>query len=162
MLNRPADDAGLDTRLHTMRILWGAQLMTVGLFVLITRVTRPDPGRLDAVLPDNPTLLYGLAAAGLTAVASSFALKSIFFRRAAEQQQPGQAQTGLVLALALCETAALLGLVAMFVTWDDRAYLLFALGALGMLLHFPRREQLLVAFYGPGGSGRAGQRGEGF
>ena len=55
-------------------------------------------------------------------------------------------QAGFILALALCEVAALMGMVALFVTLSKYAYLLFALGALGMLLHFPRREQVEAAF----------------
>ncbi|HEX8353132.1 MAG TPA: hypothetical protein VF611_09550 [Pyrinomonadaceae bacterium] len=147
MMSRPADEVALDTRLRTMRILWAAQLLTVGLFFVVTRVTRPDVDAPGAAERNNPPLLYALAAAGLSAVVVSFVLKGIFYRRAAERQQPAQVQTGLVLALALCETAVLMGLVGFFITLSDYAYLLFVLGALGMALHFPRREQVQAAHY---------------
>jgi hypothetical protein len=55
-------------------------------------------------------------------------------------------QAGFTVVMALCESAVLFGLVGVFVTRNDAAYLLFALGALGMLLHFPRREQVESAF----------------
>ncbi len=56
-------------------------------------------------------------------------------------------QTGFIIAMALCESAVLFGLVGVFMTWNNYAYLLFALGALGEVLHFPRREQLMSAYY---------------
>jgi hypothetical protein len=40
-----------------------------------------------------------------------------------------------------------MGLVGVFTTWNDYAYALFALGALGEALHFPTREQVLSAYY---------------
>jgi F0F1-type ATP synthase membrane subunit c/vacuolar-type H+-ATPase subunit K len=130
-----------------MRILWAVFLTNVGLFVVVTRFVRADSGAADAGVRDNPTLLYALAAAGLASVALSFVLKAGFYGRGAERQEPAQVQTGFILALALCEAAALLGVVGLFVTWNDYAYLLFALGALGMILHFPRREQVQAAYY---------------
>ena len=59
-------------------------------------------------------------------------------------------QTGFILAMVLCEVAALMGLAALFVTLSNYAYLLFALGALGQALHFPRREEVMSAYYKPG------------
>jgi F0F1-type ATP synthase membrane subunit c/vacuolar-type H+-ATPase subunit K len=151
MMNRPAagaaPDAELNLRLRTMRILWGAFLMAVGLFVLVTRLARPDDETVAEMDGGNTTLLYVLAALALSAVVASFVLKAVFYSRAAARQQPGVLQTGFIVAMALCESAVLLGLVGVFVTWNDYAYLLFALGALGEVLHFPRREQLMSAYY---------------
>ena len=60
--------------------------------------------------------------------------------------QPAKFQTGFIIATALCEAAGLLGFVGIFVTHNREAYLLFAIGALGLLLHFPRRDQLAAAY----------------
>jgi hypothetical protein len=128
-----------------MRILWVVFLICVGLFALVTWVTRPSglPGEIGrGVRP----LLYALAALALSAVAASFVVKAGFYGRAEKHQQPMLVQAGFTLAMALCESGVLLGLVGIFVTRNDAAYLLFALGALGMLLHFPRREQVEAAF----------------
>ncbi|MET0624451.1 MAG: hypothetical protein ABW250_15830 [Pyrinomonadaceae bacterium] len=151
MMNRPAagaaSDAELNLRLRTMRIIWGAFLMAVGLFVLVTRLARPDDEAVAEMDGGNTTLLYVLAALALSTVVASFVLKAGFYSRAAAQQQPGVLQTGFIVAMALCESAVLFGLVGVFTTWNDYAYLLFALGALGEVLHFPRREQLMSAYY---------------
>ena len=129
-----------------MRILWVAFLICVALFALVTWVTRPSE------LPDEPgrglhPLLYALAALAVSTVAASFPVKAAFYRRAAEHGQPALTQAGLTVAMALCESAVLFGLVGVFVTRNDAAYLLFALGAVGMLLHYPRREQVEAAFH---------------
>ena len=146
MLNQPATDAGLELRLRMLRILWAAFLVCVGLFFLVTRFTRPTDLPTEVSGGLSP-LLYVLAVVALILVVASFALKGIFYKRAAEHQQPMLTQAGFTLAMALCESGVLLGMVGIFVTRNDAAYLIFALGALGMLLHFPRREQVEAAFY---------------
>ena len=146
MTNRPATSFSPEVQLRTLRILWAVFLTCVGLFVLFTRLARPaDPP--DEAGGGLPTLLYLLAALALSAVAASFVLKAGLYRRAAERRQPALTQAGFTLAMALCESAVLFGLVGVFVTRNDASYLLFALGALGMLLHFPRREQVEAPFH---------------
>ena len=152
MTNQPAagPDAGPEVRLRTMRILWVMFLITIGLFFLVAYLGRPEA---DAEVEGVPPLLYVLGALGLASIAASFVLKSNFYRRAAEQQSPQKLQEGFIVALVLCEMCVLFGLVGLFSTQCDYAYALFALGALGELLHFPRREQLLSAYYKPAGRG---------
>jgi CDP-diglyceride synthetase len=145
MMNQP--DAGTDVRLRTMRFLWAMFLITIGLFVLVTRLSRPGDETIAETSGGNTTLLFVLAAVALSSVVASFVLKANFYRRAAEQRQPAVSQTGFIVAMALCEAAVILGLVGLFITWNDYAYLLFALGALGEALHFPRREQVQAAYY---------------
>lgn len=137
--------AGFEVRLRTLRILWAAFLATIGLYVLVMRFTA---GSRDAAEEGagNPTLLAAFAALALASVAASFVLKRVFYARAAERGEPAQFQTGFIIALALCESAALFGMVGLFVTLNRYAYALLALGALGQLLHFPRRDQLAAVY----------------
>ena len=150
LTNQPGagPDAGPNLRLRTMRILWVIFLITIGLFVLVATVSRPVGG---PEVEGAPPLLYALGALALSSVAASFVLKSGFYKRAAERQEPAQLQTGLILALVLCETAALMGFAGLFLTRCDYAYALLALGALGEALHFPRRGEVLSAYYRPAG-----------
>jgi F0F1-type ATP synthase membrane subunit c/vacuolar-type H+-ATPase subunit K len=149
MMNNPSNqsgqDAGLEVRLRTMRILWAAFLITIGLYALVTVFAAPwknaaEEGR------DNPTLLAAFAVMGFLSVAASFVLKRHFYAHAAEQSSPAKFQTGFIVAEVFCEFAVLLGLVGLFVTLNRYAYALFVLGALGQLLHFPRRDQLAAAY----------------
>ena len=149
MMNRPANQsgagAGLELRLRTMRILWGAFLMTIVLYVLITVFAVPwkDAGEEGR---DNPTLLLAFAVMGFMSVAASFVFKRHFYAHAVEESDPAKFQTGFIIAEALCECAVLLGLMGLFITLNKYAYALFALGALGQLLHFPGREQLAATY----------------
>jgi F0F1-type ATP synthase membrane subunit c/vacuolar-type H+-ATPase subunit K len=149
MWNQPAagPGAGPEVRLRTMRFLWVMFLITISLFVLVTYFSRPTAGIRAGMTRDNPTLLLVLAAVAVSSVVASFVLKAGFYRRAAEQQQPAVLQTGFILALVLSEAAVLLGLVGLLITRNDYAYGLLALGALGEALHFPRREQVMSAYY---------------
>ncbi len=144
MTKRPDSDSGADVRLRTMRILWAVFLANVGLMALAGHFGRPE---MD--VEGVPPLLYALGAAALSSVAASFIVKASFYGRAAGRQEPARLQTGFIIALALCEAAVLMGLVGLFTTGCDYAYGLFALGALGMALHFPRREQVLATYYKP-------------
>ena len=143
----PGAEANPEAQLRVMRILWVVFLITISLFVLVTYVSRPDDETIAEMGGGNKTLLFVLAAVALSSVVASFVLKANFYRRAAEQRQPAVLQTGFIVAMVLCEAAVLLGLVGVFITWNDYAYLLFALGALGEALHFPRREQVQAAYY---------------
>ena len=145
--NQPTAGAGLDARLRVMRILWVVFLVTIGLYALVTVFARPSH---EVVLErrgeDYSTLLTAFGVLGLFLVALSFLFKGRYYRKAAEQQAPDQAQTGFIIAEVLCESAALFGLVALFITWNDYAYSLLVIGALGQLLHFPRRDELAAAY----------------
>lgn len=145
MTSQPGGERGPEARLRTMRILWAAFLMNVGLLALVTRFGAPDGGGVEGV----PPLLFVLAAAALSTVVASFVLKASFYRRAAERREPARLQTGFIVALALCESATLLGMVGVFATRCDYSYALFALGALGVVMHFPSREQVFAPYYKP-------------
>ncbi len=143
MTKRPDRDLGADVRLRTLRILWAVFLVNVGLMALASHFGRPEVEGVEGV----PPLLYALAAAALSSVAASFFLKAGYYRRAAERREPAQLQAGFIVALALCEAPVLLGVVGLFVTGCDYAYALFGLGALGMALHFPSREQVFASYF---------------
>jgi len=132
--NQPGTDAGLETRLRTLRIVWVALLMNIGVFALygVFSLRSGDAAEEGA---DDPTLLAAFAVVACLSVAVSFLMKGRFYRQAAERGEPALAQQGFIIALVLCEVSALLGLVGLFV-----------LGALGQLLHFPRRDELAAAY----------------
>jgi hypothetical protein len=151
MMNQPAagagPEAGPEVRLRTMRFLWVIFLITIGLFFLFTRLNRPDDEAVAEMGGGSTTLLFVLAAVALSSVVASFVLKANFYRRAAGQQQPAVLQTGFIVAMVFSESAVILGLIGLFATWNDYAYALFALGALGEALHFPTRGQVFSAYY---------------
>jgi hypothetical protein len=61
-------------------------------------------------------------------------------QRAIEEQKPSILQTGLILGLAFCESLSILGLVLAFAFNYQYFFLWFILAIIGMLLHYPKRQ----------------------
>lgn len=136
----------LDKRYQTLVVLWFALLMSIGMYFLLSVFVSPAV----ANEPRNPPrllLIVSLTALGTFLVIVSFAVKQKLFERAVERQDVGLVQKGLVIACAMCEVSALLGLLEHFVIGNREYYLLFLLAAAGTAFHFPRRSQLEAASY---------------
>jgi len=80
-------------------------------------------------------------------VVLSFAVKRKLLERSVMNQDVTLVQKALVVASAMCEVAAVLGLVERFTMKGNDYYLLFFVALAGTALHFPRREQLESATY---------------
>ena len=140
--NQNDPQTNVEARVMTMRILWIALLITVVIYYLITIfVARPDD------VESNPTLSLVFICVAVLAVLMSFLIKSRLISKAVDQQQLGLVQQAYVVAWALSEVPALLGLLDFFKTADRYYPALFIITALGMLLHFPRREPVVNAAF---------------
>jgi NADH:ubiquinone oxidoreductase subunit 2 (subunit N) len=136
-------EAKIDARFRVMLILWFALLSSVVVYFLVSLVIQRPNGD-DG---ENRTLTFVLTVAGTFTVIVSTALKQRFLARSVDQQRLELVQTGYIVALALCEFAALLGLVDRMVTGNRYYYVLFVIALIGMALHWPRRDHLLAASY---------------
>jgi NADH:ubiquinone oxidoreductase subunit 2 (subunit N) len=101
-----------------------------------------EPGRTPSSL-----LIVLLTALGTFLAIVSFPVKRKFFERSVEKQDVTLVQKGLVIACAMCELSALLGLLERFLIGKRDYYLLFLIAAAGTAFHFPRRDHLLAATY---------------
>ena len=139
---QPQEQANnVEVRIRTIRILWIALFLSVGSYYLFTKLsTRPEN-------PPNNTLFLVLLAMALSTTLLSFLLKSMLLKRATERQQVQLVQQAYIVALALCEVSALLGLFDFFVTANPYYYSLFILAACAQLLHFPRRVHVINASF---------------
>src|SRR5258706_11356315 len=114
--NQQDSEARVAGRLRRLRIIWFALLVTIGMYYFITRFTgQPE---------SNPirTLSLALAAAGAFFVLVSLLFKQKYLKQAVETQRIELVITGYILAYALCEVPALLGLVDYFVTGNRYYY----------------------------------------
>ena len=130
----------IELRIRTIRTLWITLLLSIGSYYVFTLLAK----RPENVEPNN-TLFLVLVAIALSTTFISFPIKNKLLSRAIEQQQVPLVQQAYVLGLALCEVAALLGVLDFFATGDRYYYILFIIGACGLLLHFPQREHVVNA-----------------
>ena len=133
-------EAKIEIRLRTMRILWIALFISIVLYYGFTLFNKGN----DA---PNTLVSFGLAAAGMFLVILSFPIRRRFLTQSVETQSMELVQKGYIVALAVCEAAALLGLLDHFVTGNRYYYLLFIAAAAADSLHFPQRRHLQEASY---------------
>jgi hypothetical protein len=139
MMNPTSTQAKVTARCRGLLVIWGAQFVTLAIFVALTRIVE------IAARPGDDALRFQLFdVLGGAGLALSFVLKRILLRRAAATKRPDVATTAYVVAFALCELAAIFGLVNYFISGVP-IVLLFVLAAVGLLLHFPRRVHIEAA-----------------
>lgn len=142
-------NANLNKRYQTLVILWFAMIMNIVVFFMVALFAAPDAPTSSV----SSVVMFVLAGLGTFMVVISFAVKRKLLERSVDNQDVTMVQKALVIACAMCEVAALLGLVGRFIKGGNDFYLLFLVALIGTALHFPRREQLEAASYkGPGGT----------
>jgi hypothetical protein len=127
-----------------MLILWFALLMSVVMFFVMTVVAAPEPSDRDRAATTS-VVPFTLAGVGTFLVVLSFAVKRKVLRRSVEKQEPMLVQQALVVACAMCEVSAMFGVLERFSIGSGDHYVLFLVSAIGIVLHFPKRDQLLAA-----------------
>src|SRR5574341_436326 len=121
-------------------ILWLALFTSVMIFLAIVLLSGSQG-------TPNPLLSYALLGIGSMIVLVSFVLKQQLTRKAIGNNDAAALQSAHIITLALCESAALLGMLDRFVTASSTSWLLFAIAALGILLHFPKKDHLRAVSY---------------
>jgi hypothetical protein len=101
-------------------------------------------GRSENAVPNATLSLIFICVALSTTLLSVF-IKRTLVARAIEQQQVGLVQQAYIVAWAMCEVGALLGMLDFFVNGHRHFYILFIIAAFGLLLHYPRREHVINA-----------------
>lgn len=119
---------------NSLLIVWAALATSVVLYFVITKAVLQPPAEGD------PALAWILAAMGVAALAASFVLKNLFLARAAAQRNAGLLRTAFLLAFALAEVPALMGMISFLVTGWEYSWVMFVIAAIGFGLHFPRRN----------------------
>jgi Na+/H+-translocating membrane pyrophosphatase len=133
-------EAKVDSRYRVFLILWTAILISVGILFTLA-VFIPSSGK------PNQTLSMALLGTGILAVATSFVYKQQMLKKAIEKQQLQALMSAYIVSFALCESAALFALMDHFTTGSGSYRFGFALAAIGMVLHFPKKEHLRAVSY---------------
>jgi predicted MFS family arabinose efflux permease len=133
-------EADLDKKYQTLVVLWFGLLMSVAMYFLFSLIAPAINDQPDH--QPNSILVITLMVLGFLLVIASFAVKSKLLRRSVEEQDISLVQKSLVIACAMCEVSALLGLMERFLIGYRYYYFPFLFSAVGIGLHFPRRTQL--------------------
>lgn len=128
----------VDAAFRSLKIIWLAILATVIALFVLTRVVQPGTSNAQ-------TIFWMLMALGLFNAGMSFVMKQKLLKQAVSKNSIGTVRIAYIAAFALCETTALFGLVAFFVTGSQYYYFFFVLSGFGQLLHKPQRDDLLAA-----------------
>lgn len=135
LINPQEAEAKVAARYRVMLILWIAMLASVSVLLVVAIVT-PSSGT------PNQTLSFLLLGVGLVAVIVSLVLRLKFLKQAIEKQQLQSLLNAYVIGFALCEAAALFGLMDHFTTGSGYYRYAFMVAAGGMLLHLPKKDHV--------------------
>jgi len=143
----------LDQRMRTMTIIWLVLLMSQFMFLGVIYAVRPDLFTATAdqpLLGSEPIIVGAFAMLALTNLVLSFVMRSRSVEHAITTQNPNHVGTGLIIGCAFCESISILGLVLALAFSYQYFYLWFAVGILGILLHYPRRKNFVDAGFNSG------------
>lgn len=140
----------VETQYRTMTVLWAALLFSQVMLLVILFIVKPEIFKVDlskSPLSENPAMIIVLAVLGILTFLLSFVLSKNFINQAISEQKTTLVQSALIIGCALCEATSLFGYVLAFALTYQYFFLWFALGILGMILHFPKRDNLIAASY---------------
>jgi len=143
-------NSNVEQSYKTIVIIWLALLFSQIMLLVVIFLAKPEIFKFDfskPLLGENAVIIIAFAFLAMTNFALSFVMKKRSFEQSVEKQQIALVQTGLILAYAFCEAISLLGMVLAFAFSYQYFFAWFALGILGFLLHFPRRDDVIAASY---------------
>ena len=140
----------IEQNYKTLAIIWFALLSSQIMFLIIAFVAKPDLYKFDlnkSVFGENAMIIGAFAFLAIVNFALSFVMKNRSYQQAIAEQNIAFVQTGLIIACAFCEAISLLGLVLAFAFSYQYFFAWIALGIIGILLHFPRRDDVIAASF---------------
>lgn len=143
-------NSNVEGKYRAITIVWFALLVSQLMFLVVMFFAKPELFKFDfskSLLGDNPPITIAFAVLGISTFLLSFVLKRKFINQAISEQKTAHIQSGVIIGCALCEATSLFGFTLAFVANYQYFFLWFALGILGIILHFPRRDDFIAASY---------------
>jgi hypothetical protein len=131
-----------ELKIRSMRIIWFALMMSIGAYFVLTLVAP----RSEDVEP-NSMLSMILVVIAVSTTLVSLLIKNKLLTKAIDQGQVQQVQQAYIVAWAVTEVGALLGVLDYFLTTNRYYYVPFLIALCGQLLHFPRSEHVINASF---------------
>ncbi len=115
-------------------ILWLAMVASILIYVAVANLIQPTNSQ------QNPELFTGLLILACMLVAGSIPMRRAMFSGENGRQTPQEKRQGYIVALVMCQAAAVFGIIARFAFDSPKYYLFFVVGLFGQLLHYPRQD----------------------
>jgi len=141
-MNMQTDNQNVELRIRSMRTIWMALILSIGSYFVLTMFAQRS-----ATVEPNSMLSVILLIVAVSTTLISFLIKSKLLTSAIDRGQVQQVQQAYVVAWAVTEVGALLGVLDYFITTDRYYYVLFLIAACGQLLHFPCSEHVINASF---------------
>ena len=142
--------SNVEGQYRMLTVIWLALLFSQLLLLVVIFLARPEAFRFDfskSTLGESPLITIMFALLAISNPVLSFVLSRKYINQAIAEQKPALVQTAVITGCALCEATSLFGLVLAFAFSYQYFFLWFALGILGTILHFPKRDDLIAASY---------------
>lgn len=149
-MNQNPQSFGVEPIYKTLAVIWFALLVSQALLLVVIYFAKPEAFRFDfsqPLLGENAPIVIVFALLAISNLILSLALARKFLNQAIAAQNVALVQTAMIVGCALCEAISLFGVVLAFAFSYQYFFLWFALGILGTILHFPRRDNLIAAVY---------------
>ena len=139
----------IEQQYRTLKLIWFVLLFSQTMFLLVIFLAKPDIFQPDFSKPvsggENSMFVAVFAILAITNLTISFVLEKRCISQAIEKQDGQYVRLGLILGCAFCESISLLGMVLAFAFGYQYFFVWFALGITGIILHFPKRNNLVAA-----------------
>jgi len=143
-------NSNVEAQYKTLTIIWFALIVSQLMFAVVIFFVKPEVLRFDFSKPlvgDNPMLIGIFALLAISNLVLSLMISRKYLNQAIAEQTPALVQTAMIVGCALCEAISLCGVLLAFAFSYQYFFLWIALGIIGTILHFPRRENLIAASY---------------
>ena len=144
------ENTNIEQKYRAITVVWFALLVSQLMFLVILFFVKPEIFKFDfskSPLGDNPAITIAFAVLCVSTFLLSFVLKRKFINQAINEQKTDLVQTAVIIGCALCEATTLFGFTLVFISNYPYFFLWFALGILGIILHFPKRDNFIAASY---------------
>lgn len=138
----------IEQQYRILMIIWFVLLFSQTMFPVVIYFSKAEVFSFDFSKPwlgENPAMTIAFAILAIVNLVISFVIEKRCVEQAIAERKFQYIQTGLIIACALCEAISLLGMVLAFTFAYQYFFLWFALGILGIILHFPKRDNVIAA-----------------
>jgi hypothetical protein len=135
---------------RNLAVIWFALFNSQIIFLVLIYFIKPEVYQLDLrkpLLGEEAIIIIVFLFVALSLFIVSFIANRHFVSQAIDKQQPMLVQIGMIVACALCEAVSLFGLILVFMQSYQYFFIWFGLGMLGMIVNFPRRQNLIDASF---------------